>query len=145
MKERSQSHATWDCNYHVVFASKYRTKRLYGDVRRELGELLHRLARQKECEIKEGHLMPDHVHMLCSPPKYPVSHIVGFLKGKTVLYIANKYARKRRDKGYHFWARGYFVSTAGYDEQVVRRYIRNQERPTKLPTVPTFLTAATNT
>lgn len=132
MDERSQSHATWDCKYHVVFASKYRTKRLYGDVRRELGELLHRLARQKECEIQEGHLVPDHVHMLISiPPKYSVSHIVGFLKGKTALYVANKYARKRRYKGYHFWARGYFVSTAGYDQQVVRRYIRNQEKADK--------------
>jgi putative transposase len=76
--------------------------------------------------------MPDHVHMLISiPPKYSVSSIVGFLKGKTALYVANKYARKRRYKGYHFWARGYFVSTAGYDEQVVRRYIRNQEKADK--------------
>jgi len=76
--------------------------------------------------------MSDHVHMLISiPPKYSVSSIVGFLKGKTALYVANKYARKRRYKGYHFWARGYFVSTAGYDEQVVRRYIRNQEKADK--------------
>ena len=76
--------------------------------------------------------MPDHVHMLISiPPKYSVSHIVGFLKGKAALYIANKYARKRRYKGYHFWARGYFVSTAGSDEQVVRRYIRDQEKADK--------------
>ena len=76
--------------------------------------------------------MPDHVHMLISiPPKYSVSHIVGFLKGKTALYITNKYARKRRYKGYHFWARGYFVSAAGYDEQVVRRYIRDQEKADK--------------
>jgi len=76
--------------------------------------------------------MPDHVHMLISiPPKYSVSSIVGFLKGKTALYVANKYARKRRYKGYHFWARGYFVSTAGYDDQVVRRYIRNQEKADK--------------
>jgi putative transposase len=90
-------------------------------VRRELGELLRRLAQQKGCQIEEGHLMPDHVHMLISiPPKYSVSHIVGFLKGKTALYVANKYARKRRYKGYHFWARGYFVSTTGYNEQVVR-------------------------
>ncbi|TCL62526.1 putative transposase [Rhizobium sp. BK251] len=89
MDERSQSHATWDCKYHVVFASKYRTKRLYG-----------------ECEIQEGHPMPDHVHMLISiPPKHSVSHVVGFFKGKTVVYVANKYARKRRYKGYHFWAR----------------------------------------
>ena len=77
-------------------------------------------------------MMPDHVHMLISiPPKYSVAHIVGFLKGKTALYIANKYARKRRYKGYHFWARGYFVSTTGYNEQVVRQYIRNQEKADK--------------
>ena len=132
MDERSQSHATWDCKYHVVFASKYRTKRLYGNVRRESGDLLHNLARQKGCEIREGHLMPDYVRMLISiPPKYSVSSIVGFSKGKTPLYVANKYARKRRYKGYHFWARGCFFSTAGYDEQVVRRYIYNREKADK--------------
>ena len=132
MDEQSQSHETWDCKYHVVFGSKYRTKRLYGDVRRELGELFHRLAVQKGFKIKEGHLMSDRVHMLISiPPKYSVSHIFGFLKGKTALYIANKYARKGRCQGYHFWARGYFVSTTGYNEQVVRRYIRNHEKADK--------------
>ena len=132
MDEQSLSHATWDCKYHVVFGSKYRTKRLYGDVRRELGELLRRLAQQEVCQIEEGDLMPDHVHMLISiPPKYSVAHIVGFSKGKTALYIANKYARKCRYKGYHFWAHGYFVSTTGYNEQVVRQYIRNQEKADK--------------
>ncbi|WP_321342596.1 IS200/IS605 family transposase [Breoghania sp.] len=126
------SHSTWDCKYHVVFSSKYRTKRLYGDLRRELRDLFVRLALQKGCRIEEGHLMPDHVHMLISiPPKYSVAHVVGYLKGKTALYVANKYARKRRYKGYHFWARGYFVSTTGYNEQVVRRYIRNQEKTDK--------------
>jgi putative transposase len=132
MEERSQSHAMWDCKYHVVFASKYRTKRLYGDLRRELADLLHRLALQKGCRIEEGQLMPDHVHMLITiPPKYSVAHIVGFMKGKTALYVANKYARKRRYNGYHFWMRGCFVSTSGYDEQVVRRYIRKQEKVDK--------------
>ena len=145
MDERSQSHATWDCKYHVVFASKYRTKRLYGDVRRELGDLLHNLARQKGCEIREGHLMPDHVHMLISiPPKYSVSSIVGFLKGKTALYVANKYARKRRYKGYHFGRVGTsslrlaMMSRSSDVISVVRK------RPTKLPTLPTCLTVATN-
>ncbi len=76
--------------------------------------------------------MPDHVHMLISiPPKYSVAHVVGFLKGKTALYVAHKHARKRKYRGYHFWARGYFVSTTGYNEQVVRRYIRNQEKQDK--------------
>lgn len=132
MDENQLSHATWDCKYHVVFGSKYRTKRLYGDLRMELRDLFVRLAGQKGCHILEGHLMADHVHMLISiPPKYSVSHIVGLLKGKTALYVANKYARKRKYKGYHFWARGYFVSTTGYNEQVVRRYIQNQEKADK--------------
>jgi putative transposase len=132
MDERHLSHSTWDCKYHVVFASKCRTKRLYGDLRMELRDLFTRLALQKGCRIEEGHLMPDHVHMLISiPPKYSVAHIVGFLKGKTALYVANKYARKRRYKGYHFWARGYYVSTTGFNQEVVRRYIQNQEKADK--------------
>ena len=132
MDDNHLSHATWNCQYHVVFASKYRTKRLYGDLRLELRDLFVRLSLQKGCRIEEGHLMSDHVHMLISiPPKYSVAHIVGFLKGKTALYVANKYAKKRKYRGYHFWARGYFVSTIGYDEQVVRRYIRNQEKADK--------------
>ena len=132
MDYNTLTHSTWECKYHVVFGSKYRTKRLYGSLRRELGDLFHKLALQKGCKIEEGHLMPDHVHMLISiPPKYSVAHIVGFLKGKTALYVGNKYARKRRYKGYHFWARGYFVSTTGYNEEVVRRYIQNQEKVDK--------------
>ncbi|KAB2692410.1 transposase [Stenotrophomonas sp. HMSC10F06] len=132
MDDNHLTHATWVCQYHVVFGSKYRTKRLYGDLRLELRDLFIRLSLQKGCRIEEGHLMPDHVHMLISiPPKYSVAHIVGFLKGKTALYVANKYAKKRKYRGYHFWARGYFVSTIGYDEQVVRRYIRNQEKADK--------------
>jgi len=132
MDDNHLSHSTWDCKYHVVFASKYRTKRLYGDLRLELRDLFVKLSQQKGCRIEEGHLMRDHVHVLISiPPKYSVAHIVGFLKGKTALYVANKYAKKRKYRGYHFWARGYFVSTIGYDEQVVRHYIRNQERADK--------------
>lgn len=115
MDKNHLSHSTWDCKYHVVFGSKYRTKRLYGDLRAELRDQFVKLASQKGCHIEEGHLMADHVHMLISIPlKYSVAHIVGFLKGKTALFVANKYARKRRYKGYHFWARGYFVSTTGY-------------------------------
>lgn len=132
MNEASLTHSTWECKYHVVFSSKYRTKRLYGDLRLELRDLFIRLSLQKGCRIEEGYLMPDHVHMLISiPPKYSVAHIVGFLKGKTALYVANKYARKRKYKGYHFWARGYYVSTTGANEQVVRRYIQNQEKQDK--------------
>ena len=132
MDYKTLFHSTWDCKYHVVFGSKYRTKRLYGSLRQELRELFIKLAIQKGCVIEEGFLMPDHVHMLISiPPKYSVAHVVGFLKGKTALYVANRYARKRKYKGYHFWARGYFVSTTGYQEEVVRRYIRNQEKQDK--------------
>ena len=95
MDDNHLTHATWVCQYHVVFGSKYRTKRLYGDLRLELRDLFVRLSLQKGCRIEEGHLMPDHVHMLISiPPKYSVAHIVGFLKGKTALYVANKYAKK---------------------------------------------------
>lgn len=132
MDDNRLSHATWDCKYHLVFTSKYRTKRIYGELRTELRDQFLKLCLQKGCRIEEGHLMRDHVHMLISiPPKYSVSHIVGFLKGKTALYVANKYARKRKYRGYHFWARGYFVSTIGYNEQVVRRSIRDQEKADK--------------
>ena len=104
MKEyQTLSHSIWECKYHVVFVPKYRQKRLYGDIRRELGDMFHKLSHQKECRIVEGHLMPDHVHMLISvPPKYSVAHIVGFLKGKTALYMAQNHGRRRKHRGYHF-------------------------------------------
>ena len=126
------THSVWECKYHIIFIPKYRQKKIYGDVRRELGDMFHKLSQQKECRIEEGHLMRDHVHMLISiPPKYAVSQVVGFLKGKTALYIAQRYGKRRKYRGYHFWARGYFVSTVGRDEQVVRRYIQNQEESDK--------------
>ena len=126
---RSLSHSVWDCKFHVVFIPKYRRKALYGELRRELGRVFRDLARQKESEIEEGHLMPDHVHMLISiPPKYAVAQVVGFIKGKSAIHIARTYAKRRNARGQHFWARGYFVSTVGRDESVIRRYIRDQER-----------------
>ena len=104
----------------------------YGEVRAELRRLLHELCLRKECRIVEGYLMRDHIHMLVSiPPKYSVSHIVGYLKGKTALHLAQKYGRRRKYRGYSFWARGYFVSTVGANEEVVRRYIRDQEKADK--------------
>lgn len=126
----SLSHTRWECQYHVVFIPKYRRKALYGHLRRELGEVFHGLARQKESEIKEGHVMPDHVHMLLSiPPKYAVSQVVGYIKGKSAIHIARTYAeRKRNFVGQHFWARGYFVTTVGRDEATIRDYIRSQEK-----------------
>jgi len=123
------SHSSWDCKYHIVFIPKYRQKRIYGTVRRDLGEIFHSLCRQKGLFIEEGHLMRDHVHMLLSiPPKYSVAHAVGFIKGKSALQMAQRFGRRRKYRGYHFWARGYFVSTVGHDEEVVRRYIQNQEK-----------------
>ncbi len=126
---RSLSHTKWDCKYHVVFIPKYRKKRIFGSIRRHLGAVLRRLAEQRESRIEEGHLMPDHVHMLISiPPKYSVAQVVGYIKGKSAIHIARTYAgRKRNFVGQHFWARGYFVTTVGRDEKVIRDYIRNQE------------------
>ena len=127
------SHTKWDCKYHVVFIPKYRRKALYHEVRRHLGEVFRALAAQKECRIEEGHLMADHVHMLLSiPPKYSVAQVVGFIKGKTAIHIARTFGeRKRNFVGQHFWARGYFVSTVGRDEAVIRKYIRHQEQEDK--------------
>jgi putative transposase len=124
------SHTAWQCKYHVVFIPKCRRKTLYKELRRYLGEVFRRLAVQKESQIEEGHLMPDHVHMMISiPPKYAVSQVVGYIKGKSAIHLARVYGeRKRNFVGQHFWARGYFVSTVGRDEAVIREYIRHQER-----------------
>jgi putative transposase len=126
----SLSHSRWDCKYHVVFIPKCRRKALYGELRRHLGEVFRRLAQQKESKVEEGHLMVDHVHMLLSiPPKYAVSSVVGYIKGKSAIHLARVYAERRRNfVGQHFWARGYFVSTVGRDEQMIREYIQKQEQ-----------------
>ena len=126
-------HSTWECKYHVVWIPKYRRKTLFGAVRRELGPVLRELARQKECEIIEGHLMVDHVHMLISiPPKYSVAQVMGFVKGKSAIHVARVYAGRRKNfVGQHFWARGYWVSTVGKNEAAVRRYIQEQEKEDK--------------
>ena len=115
-------HTKWECKYHVVFIPKYRRKQIYGALRRDLGKLFRRLAEQKESWVEEGHLMPDHVHMMLSiPPKHSVSQVVGYIKGKSAIHIARNYGeRKRNFVGEHFWARGYFVSTEGRDENVIR-------------------------
>ena len=113
----------------MVFIPKRRKKKVFGVLRRHLGKLLHELAGHKESKIVEGHMMADHVHMCISiPPKYAVSNVVGYLKGKSAIQIARKYGgRSRNFSGENFWARGYFVSTVGLDEGVVRAYIRAQE------------------
>jgi putative transposase len=106
------------------------TKQIFGELRRHLGEIFHELAKQKGCEIVEGHLMADHVHMCLSiPPKYAVSNVVGFIKGKSAISIARNFRGKTKNfTGENFWARGYFVSTVGLDEEMVRNYIKEQER-----------------
>ena len=126
---RSLNHTKWECKYHVVFIPKYRKKALYGELRRHLGDVFRSLAEQKESRVEEGHLMSDHVHMMLSiPPKYAVSQVVGFIKGKSAIHIARTFGeRKRNFVGQHFWARGFFVSTVGRDEEAVRQYIRDQE------------------
>ena len=126
----SLKHTTWECKYHVVFIPKCRRKVLYQGIRQELGMVFRSLAEQWECKVEEGHLMPDHVHMLLSvPPKYSVSNVMGFIKGKSAIHIARVYAGRRRNfVGQHFWARGYWVSTVGKNEAAVRQYIQEQEK-----------------
>lgn len=123
------NHTTWDCKYHIVWIPKYRRKLLYGDLRKYLGEVFRELSMQKESSVVEGHLMADDVHMVVSiPPKYAVSQVVGFVKGESGIYIARTFpGHSRNFTGQNFSARGYFVSTVGKDEQVVREYIKQQE------------------
>ena len=124
------NHTKWDCKYHIVFIPKYRRKALYAELRRHLGEVFHSLAAQRECRIEEGHLLPDHVHMLLSiPPKYSVAQVVGYIKGKSAIHMARTFMGRRKNyTGHHFWARGYYVSTVRRDEATIREYIRTQER-----------------
>lgn len=129
-KTESLNHTKWDCKYHVVFKPKGRRKVLYRQLREHLGEVFRGLAHHKESRIEEGHLMAVHVHMMIAiPPKYAVSNVVGYIKGKSAIHLARVYAeRKRNFTGQSFWARGYFVSTVGRDEELIRKYIREQER-----------------
>ena len=130
MTFESLSHSRFDCKYHLVFVPKYRKKKLYGEIRRYLGPVFHELAQQKGCKILEGHMVQDHVHMLISiPPKYAVSQIVGYIKGKSAIAVARQFSgRKQNFNGEQFWARGYAVSTVGFEEEQIRKYIHNQEQ-----------------
>ena len=131
--EQSLSHTKWDCKYHVIWIPKYRKESIFLELQKYLGEILRELAKQKECTVIEGHLMPDHVHILLSiPPKYSVAQIVGFIKGKSAIQIARNFqGRKKNFVGQNFWARGYYVSTVGKDEDAVRAYIQHQEKEDK--------------
>lgn len=126
----SLSHSKWDCKYHVIFVPKYRRKILYGKTRRFFGPIFHELANQKGCKIWEGHLVQDHVHIVISiPPKYSVAEVVGYIKGKSAIAFARQFkGRQRNFNGEKFWARGYAVSTVGFELKKVKEYVRNQEQ-----------------
>src|SRR5262252_1954488 len=125
---QSLSHSKWDCKYHVVFVPKGRRQAIFGQTQRQLGPIFHELAKQKECQILEGHLMPDHVHMrIAIPPKHAVASVIGFIKGKSAIAIARLQGKERNFNGERFWARGYAVSTVGLNEEQIKRYIRDQE------------------
>ena len=126
----SLAHSKWGCKYHLVFIPKMRKHKLYGEIRPRPGQIFHALAAQKECRILQGHLMSVHVHMLIEiPPKMQVSSVVGFLKGKSAIAIAREFGgRQRNFTGEHFWARGYAVSTVGFEEETIRNYIKDQEQ-----------------
>ena len=126
----SLSHSRWDCKYHVVFVPKYRKKSMYGNIRDFLRRIFHELAVQKGCEIISGSLVQDHVHMLIRiPPKYSIAEVIGYIKGKSAIAVARQFSgRKRNFNGESFWARGYSVSTVGYDQENISVYIKNQEQ-----------------
>ena len=126
----SLSHTKWNCKYHIVFAPKYRRKAIYGQYKESIGKILRQLCNYKGVEIIEGHLMPDHVHMLVSiPPKYSVSQFMGYLKGKSSLMIFDRHANLKYKFGNrHFWAEGYYVSIVGLNESTIKKYIRDQEK-----------------
>ena len=131
-EQASLNHTKWECKYHVVFIPKCRRKTLYQELRRYLGEVFRRLAEQKESQIEEGHLRPDHVHMMIAiPPKYAVSQVIGYIKGKSAIHLARVDGeRKRNFVGQHFWARGFLMSTVGRDEEVIREYIKSRSKKT---------------
>ena len=126
----SLDHTSWRCQYHIVFAPKYRRQVIYREIKVDIGKILRKLCEQKGVEIIEAELCPDHVHMLVSiPPKYSVSQIMGYLKGKSSLMIFDRHANLKYKYGNrNFWAKGYFVSTVGLNAETVKEYIKNQEK-----------------
>ena len=125
--KKSLAHSVWECKYHIVWVPKRRRKVIYGQLKREIVTIIRRLCEYKGIEIIEGKACVDHIHMCVSiPPKYSVSSIVGYIKGKSAMIVFEKYSRlKKNFKGHNFWARGYYVSTVGLDEVKIRNYIKN--------------------
>ena len=137
MKEKDiekQAHTSWRCQYHVVFAPKYRRMAIYGQIKRDIGQILRRLCEQKGVTIIEAEACPDHIHMLISiPPKLSVAQIMGYLKGKSSLMIFDRHANLKYKYGdRHFWARGYYVDTVGRNKKQIQEYIRNQLEEDKI-------------
>ncbi|HGI5215488.1 TPA: IS200/IS605 family transposase [Providencia alcalifaciens] len=130
IKVQSSAHTKWLCKYHIVFSPKFRRKVIFNNIRLGVGEILRDLCKYKGVEIIEGHLMPDHVHMLVSiPPKLSVSSFMGYLKGKSSLMIFDRHANLKYKFGNRkFWSEGYYVSTVGLNEATIQKYIREQEK-----------------
>lgn len=130
MSYNSSNHTRWTHKYHVVFIPYRRKRVLYGKIRKFLGPLFHELARQRESAIEEGHMVQDHVHLMISiPPKYSVSEVIGYIKGKSAIAVAREFSgRKRNFNGEKLWARGYASSTVGYNEEQIRQYVRQQDQ-----------------
>jgi len=128
MDKNSLAHTTWECKYHIVFAPKYRRQSVYGELKRDIGKILRELCDRKGIEIIEAELCPDHIHMLIRiPPKYSVSEIMGYLKGKSSLIIFDRHANLKYKYGSrHFWCRGYYVDTVGKNAKKIQEYIRRQ-------------------
>ncbi|WP_341747401.1 IS200/IS605 family transposase [Candidatus Tisiphia endosymbiont of Dascillus cervinus] len=126
----SLNYSKWDCKYHIVFIPKCRKRELYGKVRKYLGNVFHELVFQRGSKIIEGHMVQDHVHMLIKiPPKYSVAEVIGYIKGKSAIAVARQFGgRKRNFNGEKLWARGYAVSTVGFEENQIKHYIKNQEQ-----------------
>lgn len=126
----SLSHSKWDCKYHIVFIPKGRRKVLYGSIRKFLGPIFRELALQRECVIMEGHMVQDHVHMMIKiPPKYSVAEVIGYIKGKSAIAVARQFGGKQRNfNGEKLWARGYAVSTVGFNQDQIKSYVKHQEQ-----------------
>ena len=126
---QSLSHVKWGCKYHIVVVSKYRNRTISGELRKKVGGIIRDLCRQKGIEVHEGHAMPDHIHLLLSiPPKYSVANTIGFIKGKSAIRIHRDLLKTKKMTGLNFWARGYCVSTVGLDEDMIKQYIKDQDK-----------------